>query len=46
VRPVYLENRAELIALMGAAAYEVLVTLCEDFDSRRGAAMSHPADPK
>jgi hypothetical protein len=46
VRPVYLENRAELVALMGAAAYEVLVTMCEEFDSRRGNAMRHPADPK
>jgi hypothetical protein len=43
---VYLENRAELIALMGAAAYEVLISMCEEFDSRRGAAMRHPADPK
>jgi hypothetical protein len=35
-----------LIALMGAAAYEVLVRMCEDFESRRGAAMRHPADQK
>ena len=46
VRPVYLENRAELIALMGPGAYQILVTMCEDFESRRGDAMRHPADPK
>jgi hypothetical protein len=43
---VYLENRAELVALMGAAAYEVLAMACEDFESRRGNTMRHPADPK
>ena len=45
VRPVYLENRAELVALMGAAAYQVLVEMCQEFESRRGNAMRHPADP-
>ena len=45
VRPVYLENRAELVALMGKAAYQVLVVMCRDFESRRGSAMRHPADP-
>jgi hypothetical protein len=45
VRPVYLENRAELVALMGKAAYHVLVEMCQDFESRRGDAMRHPADP-
>jgi hypothetical protein len=43
---VYLENRAELIALMGAGAYQVLVSMCEGFLTRRGEAMRHPADPK
>jgi hypothetical protein len=42
---VYLENRAELVALMGKAAYQVLVEMCRDFESRRGSAMRHPADP-
>jgi hypothetical protein len=42
---VYEENRAELVALMGAAAYEVLVEMCRAFESRRGQAMLHPADP-
>ena len=46
VRPVYMENRAELVALMGTAAYEVLAVACEDFESRRGDTMRHPADPK
>jgi hypothetical protein len=45
VRPVYEENRAELIALMGPAAYQVLVEMCQAFESRRGPAMRHPADP-
>jgi hypothetical protein len=31
---------------MGAAAYEVLVKMCEDFESTRGTAMRHPADPE
>ena len=43
--PVYLANRAELVALMGAAAYATLAALCADFDSRPGRAMRHPADP-
>jgi hypothetical protein len=46
VRPVYKENRAELVALMGPPAYEVLVEMCQEFESRRGQAMRHPADPK
>jgi hypothetical protein len=45
VEPVYLSSRAELVALMGAAAYEVLVQLCEDFDARPGRLLRHPADP-
>jgi hypothetical protein len=30
---------------MGTAAYEVLVEMCQAFESRRGSAMRHPADP-
>jgi hypothetical protein len=45
VEPVYLSSRAELVALMGAAAYEGLVQLCEDFDARPGRLLRHPADP-
>jgi hypothetical protein len=45
VEPVYLSSRAELIALMGAAAYEVLKELCEDFDARPGRLLRHAADP-
>ena len=43
--PVYATNAVELRALMGDAAYEVLVGLCEEFESRRGRRLSHPADP-
>jgi hypothetical protein len=43
--PVYATNAAELRELMGDGAYEVLVGLCEEFESRRGARLSHPADP-
>ncbi len=43
--PVYANYQVELIALMGPAAYEVLVELCAEFESRRGQRMRHPADP-
>ena len=43
--PVYLGNRAELVALMGEGAYAVLVEMCESFDNRPGRAMRHAADP-
>ena len=43
--PVYVTNEAELRALMGDRAYAVLVGLCEEFESRRGRRLSHPADP-
>ena len=43
-RPVYLSNRAELIALMGAPAYAVLVELCADFEAGSVHSMRHPAD--
>jgi hypothetical protein len=45
VEPVYLSSRAELIALMGARAYEILKELCEDFDARPGRLLRHRADP-
>jgi hypothetical protein len=45
VEPVYLSNRAELVALMGARAYEMLLKLCEDFDARPGRLLRHAADP-
>ena len=39
-------NRAELIALMGAPAYAVLAELCAEFEARQlGALMRHRADP-
>ena len=44
-RPVYLENRAELVALLGPAAYAVLLRLCDDFDMRPGRLLRHGADP-
>ncbi len=43
--PVYLANRAELVALMGEPAYQALVIMCEDFDARPGSSLRHPADP-
>ena len=43
-RPVYLENRAELVALLGPAAYAVLLPLCADFDDRPGRLLRHGAD--
>jgi hypothetical protein len=43
--PVYLANAAELVALMGRPAYQVLVELCAEFEARPGRAMRHGADP-
>ena len=43
--PVYRSNAAELRALMGDGAYEVLVGLCEEHETRRGRRLAHPADP-
>jgi hypothetical protein len=43
--PVYATNAVELRALMGDAAYDVLVGLCAEFESRRGRLLAHPADP-
>ncbi|HEY5821609.1 MAG TPA: hypothetical protein VIT20_06515 [Propionibacteriaceae bacterium] len=44
--PVYRENRAELVALMGPSAYDVLAEMCEDFDARPGRLLRHAADPR
>ncbi len=43
--PVYVSNAPELRALMGDRAYALLVGLCEEFESRRGRRLGHPADP-
>jgi hypothetical protein len=43
--PVFRSSEAELVALMGAAAYDVLVVFCEDFDRRGSGLLRHPADP-
>ena len=45
VDPVYLNNRPELVALMGEQGYELLKQYCEEFESRRGTLLRHPADP-
>jgi hypothetical protein len=44
-QPVYLDNRAELVALMGQPAYAIVAELCEDFDARPGRLLRHAADP-
>ena len=44
--PVYRQNRAELVALVGLPAYEVLAGLCEDFDVSASRLLRHPADPR
>lgn len=44
-RPVYEANAAELVALMGEAAYEVLAGFCADFVSVGDRRLRHPADP-
>ncbi|MFT4082169.1 MAG: hypothetical protein QM638_06255 [Nocardioides sp.] len=43
--PVFLTHAAELIALMGRAAYEELVTHCEAHLRSRSLLAVHPADP-
>jgi hypothetical protein len=43
--PVYRSSRDELLALMGARAYAILVDLCTEFESRRGTSLRHAADP-
>lgn len=44
--PVYRSNSDELVALMGPAAYELLVGFCQEFESRRGNKLRHAADPE
>lgn len=43
--PVYLTHRDELVALMGAGAYDELVRHCEAHVRSRSALALHPADP-
>ena len=43
--PVYVSNAAELIALMGQPAYDVLAGRCEAHLRSRSALALHPADP-
>ena len=43
--PVYRSCRDELVALMGPAAYALLVTYCDDFDGRGSRLLRHAADP-
>jgi len=43
--PVFRANRDELVALMGQAAYAVLVRLCEERLGGQTQATRHPADP-
>ncbi len=45
VEPVYVTNEAELVALMGQAAYDELVRHCEAHVRSRSALALHPADP-
>jgi hypothetical protein len=45
VEPVYLSNAAELVELMGRAAYDELVRHCEAHLRSRSALAIHPADP-
>ena len=43
--PVYRSSSAELVALIGQAAYDLLAEFCRDFQARPGRSMRHPADP-
>ncbi len=43
--PVYVSNRAELLAMMGDAGYAELAKHCEEFIST-GRPVPHPADPR
>jgi len=45
VEPVYVSNRAELVAMMGPAGYDVLAEHCKAFISN-GRPVPHPADPR
>jgi len=42
--PVYQNNRAELIELMGEPGYAVLAGMCAEFETGTGRLMRHPAD--
>ncbi len=44
--PLYLTSANELVALMGRAAYDELVTHCEAHVRSRSALALHPADPR
>jgi hypothetical protein len=46
LEPVYLTHRPELVALMGAEAYDELVRHCEAHVRSRSALALHPADPR
>jgi hypothetical protein len=46
VEPVYLTHEAELVALMGQAAYDELVDHCDAHLRSRSALALHPADPR
>lgn len=46
IEPVYITNEAELVALMGKAAYAELVRHCEAHVRSRSALAIHPADPR
>ena len=46
LEPVYVSNRAELVEMMGAAAYEVLSELCEQRLAAAVVPAPHPADPR
>ena len=43
--PLYVTNEAELVELMGRAAYDELVTHCEQHLAARDRLAIHPADP-
>ena len=45
-QPVYVSNAAELVELMGQAAYDELVEHCEAHLASRSALALHPADPR
>lgn len=46
VEPVYVSNAAELVELMGQAAYDELARHCEAHLRSRSALAIHPADPR
>lgn len=41
--PVFVSSRAELVALMGRAAYEALAVMCADFNAQPGQSLRHSA---